>query len=91
MPTCVLVGELDTAHDPHLREGPRLNAREGDTRLLRGENWIEAMRSEAGKYGLHTEFHFEVLPHVAHSFRDAMELGGMGPATFRFLFGPPPA
>ncbi|MCB1777775.1 MAG: alpha/beta hydrolase [Candidatus Competibacteraceae bacterium] len=92
IPMAVFVGEHDIRRGkdrPELRQTGRVDAQQGLTRLERGNRWIDAMRAAARDRGLDTPYHYEVLPHAAHSFATSMKRGKLGVRVFDFLFGPP--
>jgi pimeloyl-ACP methyl ester carboxylesterase len=87
VPMAVFVGQDDDARDLSLKQSPRLDRRQGTTRLKRGRRWIEAMRTSAAACGLQTRYDFHVLPGCGHSFRECMGAGRMGWSVFDFLLG----
>ena len=86
VPTCVLVGELDTRRDDELRKTRGLDRRQGTNRVQRGRNWIQTMRSAARKRGLATRYRFELLPGVDHSFYAGQATGDLNERVSAFLF-----
>ena len=92
IPMAVFVGEHDIRRGqdrPELRQTGKVDAQQGLTRVERGDRWIDAMRAAARQRGLNTLYHYQVLPHAAHSFAASMKRGGLGERVFDFLFGPP--
>ncbi len=85
VPTCVLVGDEDNWSDYHLRRTAKLDARQGTTRIERGQRWIDAMQSVADSTGVSTEYRFQLLPGCSHSFRQCMENGGMKKSIANFF------
>ena len=47
VPTCVLVGEADTARDADFNQDAEVDAQQGTTRLERGRRWVAAMSAAA--------------------------------------------
>ena len=87
VPACVVVGERDVKRDAELDQAPDIDQQQGDTRLERGRNWIEAMRKAAREKGYDTPYVFRTLPKAAHSFTQSMRRGKMGDVVFECLFG----
>lgn len=90
VPTMVVVGENDIGREASLNKAEVVDREQGTTRVERGQRWAEAMRQTAERHGISGNFRFQQLPRAAHSFSDCMDLGGMGPVVFEFLFGQPP-
>ncbi|MDZ4261605.1 MAG: hypothetical protein U1B30_04635 [Pseudomonadota bacterium] len=90
IPVCVLVGEADTVRDAALRQGARIDRRQGYSRFERGQRWIEAMTALSQQYGLATEFRFVALSDADHSFTRSVRSGGMDEQLFSYLFGSAP-
>jgi len=90
IPGGVVIGERDIKINDALNKSPRITGQQGVNRLERGLRWVEAMRATAAALGLATQYSYSVLPGVGHSFRRAMNRGGMGEVVFRHLFGSNP-
>lgn len=86
VPALVLVGERDIHEGTALRRSARLDAQQGETRLERGENWVEAMRTAARHEGYDTPFEFAVLPRSGHSFTRSADRGRIGERIFDWFF-----
>jgi len=84
VPFYTLVGELDHQRDDELNKSRRLDRRQGEQRIARGRNWIEAMRRAALRHGLATEYRLDLLPDADHSFSACID-GGLSGRVFGFL------
>ena len=82
----VLVGTRDTLRDASLRRKPKIDRRQGRTRIERGQRWIQAMRKEAAAREQETRFEFDVMEGCGHDFETCMTRGGLGSKTFDFLY-----
>jgi poly(3-hydroxybutyrate) depolymerase len=91
VPALVLVGERDNHRGSAMRHGRRLNRQQGNSRLVRGEHWISAMRTAAQERGYDTRFEFARLQRSGHSFRRATTRGNLGEQVFHWFFGSEPA
>lgn len=89
IPTMVVVGENDTGREASLHKSEDVDQQQGLTRVERGRRWAEAMAQMAERHGVTGNYGFRLVPTAAHSFSDCMQLGGMGPVVFEFLFGQP--
>lgn len=87
IPCRVLVGEDDDVIDPATRQAPRLNRRQGHTRLQRARAWTVAMNAAAARFGLPPPCSLGVLPRCGHSFRDCMTRGGLAAEVHRAVQG----
>ena len=86
VPMTVIVGDRDVTN-VDLRSNPRLNRQQGETRLERARNWVEAMRATARVYRVDPLVTLETVPGGDHSFAGLMEGGRLGDLTFAALFG----
>jgi pimeloyl-ACP methyl ester carboxylesterase len=91
VPACVLVGERDGGRDAELRQSPRIDRQQGETRIERGRRWVEAMTRAARARGLDTPYRFQLLPGADHSFRRCVRRGRMHKAVFEWLLVAAPA
>ena len=88
VPTRVFVGDEDVKQDPALNKSQRIVRQQGATRVERAQNWIVAMKKTADSLGEQTPYSVELLPGAGHSYSQSMQIGGMGPKVFSFLFEP---
>jgi poly(3-hydroxybutyrate) depolymerase len=88
VPVAVLVGELDTT-SVGLRRTARVDRQQGETRVERARNWVEAMQAAARAYRLDPQVSFEQMPGGDHSFKDLMKQSQLGERVFQALFGAP--
>ncbi|CAG7630660.1 S9 family peptidase [Paenibacillus allorhizosphaerae] len=86
VPTCIVVGELDTERTASLNQEPEIDAQQGLNRIERGERWARAMRTAAEARGIANEYRFATLPGSTHNFAKCMKLGRMGERVFEYLF-----
>ena len=86
VPTRVFVGAEDVKQDPALNKSLRIVRQQGETRVERAQNWIVAMKKAADSLGVQTPYSVELLPGAGHSYSQSMQIGGMGPKVFSFLF-----
>jgi pimeloyl-ACP methyl ester carboxylesterase len=87
VPMHLLVGERDVSRDEKLRSNGSLDRRQGRHRLARALHWIDHLEAVAGANGLPSEITFDLLPETRHSFREAVEKGGLVQRTCDFLLG----
>lgn len=90
VPFTVVVGDQDLS-DEDLRCSGRVNRQQGETRLERARNWVEAMRAAAELYRVDPLVTLQTIPGGDHSFSGLMRDGGLGDRTFAALFGVPHA
>ncbi len=86
VPTLTVVGTQDTGHDRSVRSTPKLNRRQGDTRLERATTWAHELAEAATAIGAENIHHLKVLDGVGHSFADAIE-AGLGKDLIDFFSG----
>lgn len=84
----VCVGSDDVARDRNLRRGPRIDARQGPTRLMRAQNWVAAAEARAHALALDPRVSLRVLQGCGHDFADcvahaALERDFIAPAARR--------
>lgn len=70
----VLVGEEDVERDSALRQNKWIDESQGCTRVERARRWVGAMAAVAPNGEGPS---FEILPGVAHSFAEAVEIGSL--------------
>ncbi len=87
VPLLVVVGARDTRRDDSLRQGPRIDGRQGSTRVERAGQFARAMREAAVGLGLEPRVELHVLPDGTHSFARCIAQCGLGELAFSFLFG----
>lgn len=74
VPQHVIVGELDCERDSALRQTRRIDERQGTTRVTRAIGWVDAMGEAAENAGIGAAPTLQILPGVAHSFSEAVEI-----------------
>ena len=85
IPTLVLVGAEDTQRDAGLRKSAQVDARQGLTRVERGQRWTRAMAAAARHYNIHDVHQFQLLSGVDHEFSKCVQSGELASKTVRFL------
>ena len=85
VPITALVGGRDTSTDD-LRSTRRAS-RQGQDRVERARNWVEAMRAAARSFHLEPRVSLEVIPDGDHSYAGLMDGGRLGDRVFAALFG----
>ncbi|MFT6773927.1 MAG: pimeloyl-ACP methyl ester carboxylesterase [Paracoccaceae bacterium] len=66
------VGERDDHRDPALRVGPRIDAQQGLTRLVRASRWVDHLRARRGAGGAGgVAPTLNILPGCGHDFAQA--------------------
>ncbi len=85
IPVTVLVGEHDTTNGG-LRRGKRIDQQQGETRVERALNWVEAMRVAAATFQMPPLVAFDTLGNGGHSFRYLMKNCQLGEKVFKSLF-----
>ena len=85
IPLRIMVGEDDVRRDASLRTGDAVDAQQGSHRLSRALRWFEHLTVQARGRKLVPAVSFELLPHTGHSFRQAVEVGGLGERAFAYL------
>jgi pimeloyl-ACP methyl ester carboxylesterase len=86
IPTCVFVGERDAARTRSLNTLKMIDDLQGEHRLQRAQNWVRAMRAQAGHLGVQANIQLEHLPRTRHSYKQAVSRGQLMPRLFRCLF-----
>jgi pimeloyl-ACP methyl ester carboxylesterase len=79
VPQHVIVGDRDIERDSSLRQSARLDEYQGSTRLERARRWVGAM-TKASPHGEGPSL--QLIPGVAHSFVDAVEIGSLPRRVF---------
>lgn len=69
-PGLVLVGAHDVQRDPALRQGARIDAEQGRTRVERACNWVAAMRQQAAEQGLVAPLELQTVAGCGHGFSE---------------------
>ena len=85
IPTLVLVGAQDQTRDAGLRKGPRVDLRQGFTRVERAARWTEAMRAVAEVRRIEAQFELQILGGCGHSFADCVGQGGLAKKVMRWF------
>jgi pimeloyl-ACP methyl ester carboxylesterase len=85
IPTCVLVGALDTRRESSLRQSPRLDAQQGRTRLERARNWHNALIHERSRRGISAQHELKVLASSDHDFLGSVRQDGLDRHLFDFF------
>ena len=85
VPMTVIVGDRDIT-DIDLRRTPRVNRQQGETRLERARNWVEAMRAAARSYRLEPLVTLETIPGGDHGFASLMQSSDLGGRVFAAMF-----
>ena len=85
VPMMVLVGTQDDKRDSSLNMSERIDRQQGQTRLERGQRWIESMRNAARSYGLDTRYEFRQIKECGHSFVQCVSMGKMDWQIMAFL------
>lgn len=85
VPMTVIVGDRDIT-DIDLRRTPRVNRQQGETRLERARNWVEAMRATARSYRLEPLVNLETIPGGDHGFAGLMQSCDLGGRVFASMF-----
>ncbi len=88
VPLTVMVGDADLGTE-RLRQGPRLNAEQGSTRLARARNWVATMRMAAEVCGLEPRVRLEEVPRINHSFDNFIRHGHLAGRVAEALFDIP--
>lgn len=77
IPTQVCVGADDNLRDRNLRAGERIDAQQGENRLVRGIRWAKALRQAAEARGMSSRASFIALSACGHDFRQCVLRGGL--------------
>jgi pimeloyl-ACP methyl ester carboxylesterase len=77
IPTQVCVGADDTLRDANLRSGDRIDAQQGQNRLIRGIRWAQALKRAAEERGLPPRAAFFALSACDHRFLQCVLRGGL--------------
>jgi len=88
VPMTIIVGDRDTTRED-LRCTKRVTGQQGETRLERARNWVEAMRAAARAYHIPALVTLETIPGGDHSFANLMRNARLGDRVFAALFGAP--
>jgi poly(3-hydroxybutyrate) depolymerase len=86
VPITVMVGEQDTTTAGHLRSTERVNRQQGQSRLERSRNWVDAMQAAAQAYHLEPLVRLHLIPGGDHSFTKLLESGGLAERVFAAFF-----
>lgn len=90
IPTQVCVGADDTLRDANLRSGDRIDAQQGENRLIRGIRWAQALRRAAQERGLPRRAAFFALSACGHRFWQCVLRGGLDRIVIPVDDGPRP-
>lgn len=77
IPTLVCVGADDNLRDRNLRSGDRIDAQQGEHRLIRGIRWTRALQRAAAMRDLPQRASFVALSACGHDFRQCVLRGGL--------------
>ncbi len=77
IPTQVCVGADDNLRDDNLRRGDRVDAQQGEHRLIRGIKWTRALQQAAVARGMLSRASFIALSACGHDFRQCVLRGGL--------------
>jgi pimeloyl-ACP methyl ester carboxylesterase len=92
VPTLVMVGDLDNREDDEELNRTRVVRRtQGRHRVERAVAWTRAMNAVAERVGLPRPVDMVLLPGVDHSFRQAVEQGGLACRLYQHCYGAWPA
>jgi pimeloyl-ACP methyl ester carboxylesterase len=86
VPTCVLVGALDTQRDEALRTGRRIDRNQGKHRVARGRRFIARLQRAAARLGLSTPLEFATLADCGHDFDACVRRADLVQRTLAFLY-----
>ncbi len=87
IPVSIFVGEDDIQQDNTLNRSKKVTLQQGDNRLERARSWLKALQREADRRRRDTEYQFQVLKGVGHSFSECVDLEKMDQLVFESLFG----
>ena len=85
IPMAVLVGDRDRERGAGFNCTESKDRDPGRPRVDRGRHFVARMRCAARRHGLETDYRFELLPSVGHSFRDAVQVTGLVEKVGTFL------
>lgn len=77
VPVHVMVGARDTEQDDRLRRSDRLDEEQGTNRMARAVTWSAHLEDTARAYGAEPRVSCTLLPDTGHSWREAVERGGL--------------
>ncbi len=68
LPGLVLVGADDTQRDEALRQGARIDAQQGRTRLERAQRWVQALHDQGRVCGIEPPLQLQAVDGCGHGF-----------------------
>ncbi|SMO43958.1 alpha/beta fold hydrolase [Paracoccus laeviglucosivorans] len=77
LPVRLYVGTRDDAREPALRQGRRLDAIQGRTRIERAQNYLLAFANAARQRGIRPDISLTLLPGCGHDFTECAREGGL--------------
>lgn len=83
VPRHVLVGDCDVLRDESFRATPKLDRRQGATRLARAQTWFGAMKRESERRGATPASTLTLLQGAGHSFTETTERHGLAEIVFQ--------
>ncbi|MEM6464219.1 MAG: hypothetical protein AAF724_20120 [Pseudomonadota bacterium] len=90
IPTQVCVGADDSLRDANLRCGSRIDAQQGENRLIRGIRWTRALQRAAIARGMEPRVSFIALSVCGHDFCQCVLRGGLDKIVIPDDSSPPP-
>ncbi len=69
-PSLVLVGARDVQRDDALRQGERIDAQQGRTRIERAQRWVAAMQQCASEQGMAAPLTLQAVAGCGHGFSE---------------------
>lgn len=88
IPVTVVVGDRDNVRDEALNMRPAIDRAQGENRLERARNWVEAMAAACAARNLRPSAELFVLPQAGHCFEQNMNRRGLGRLVLERLFSP---
>jgi len=85
VPISVMVGDQDISL-LGLRTTPELDEQQGNNRLQRAKNWVNAMHIAAEAYGFKPLVSYTEIPSVGHVFSEFCDNGALAERIFNTLF-----
>ncbi len=84
-PGLVLVGANDSERDDALRQGERIDAKQGRTRIERAQRWVAAMQEQAEEQGMATPVALHAVAGCGHGFSELARASAWRDALRRHL------
>lgn len=85
LPGLVLVGSRDERRDEALRQGTRIDALQGRTRIERARRWVAAMQACSGREGTEVAVRLQTIEGCGHGFGELARSGDWSRALGRHL------